>query len=296
MQIAGSALSYAMTAQSFQPRSSRIRIAFFLLLSIGLALLWGWIDYQTESEIVLSVFYLIPIGIAVWYVHDAAGIAIAVLCAAFAAYDTEFQSGVFAGISGTGAWAAASRLAFFLVTVWLLARQRRTMNSIRLMAMTDSLTGVYNTRTFFDMLQKEIARGRRYNRPLSLIYLDIDNFKTVNDSRGHQTGNSVLAAVAEALGKSVRRMDIVARLGGDEFSILLPETDEAAARTTVGRVRENLALETADKGCGVTVSIGAVTYRTMDCTAEDIIRSADELMYRVKHGGKDGVLFAVFPE
>jgi diguanylate cyclase (GGDEF)-like protein len=285
-----------MTSQASPPRTHRIRNAFLLSLSIGLALLWGWIDYRTESEIVLSLFYLIPIGIAAWYVNDAAGIAVSLLCAVFAAYDTEFQSGEFARNAWIGAWAAASRLAFFLITAWLLARQRRTMDSIRRMAMTDSLTGVYNTRTFFDMLQKEMARSRRYSRPLSLIYLDIDNFKTVNDSRGHQTGNSVLAAVAEALQESVRQTDIIARLGGDEFSILLPETDEAAARTTVERVRENLGRKTADMGCGVTVSIGAVTYRRMDCSADDIVRAADDLMYQVKREGKNGVLFAVVPE
>ncbi|MGB7539802.1 MAG: GGDEF domain-containing protein [Anaerolineales bacterium] len=285
-----------MTVSSSPPQTRRMRKAFFLLLSIGLALLLGWIDYRTESEIVLSIFYLLPIGIAAWYVHETAGGAVSILSAAFAAYDTELQSGALAGNIWPGAWATVSRLAFFLITVWLLGRQRRTMDSIRRMAMTDSLTGAYNTRTFFDMLQKEMARSRRYNRPLSLIYLDIDNFKKVNDSHGHQMGNSVLAAVAAALRESVRRMDIVARVGGDEFSILLPEVDETAARSTVGRVQENLGRETAQKGCGVTVSLGAVTYRTMDYTADDIIRTADDLMYRVKRGGKNGALFAVVPE
>jgi diguanylate cyclase (GGDEF)-like protein len=229
-------------------------------------------------------------------VNEAAGVAVAVLCAAFAAYAAEIQPGILARSPWIAVWGIASCLVFFLSAVWLLGRQRRTMDSIRRLATTDSLTGVYNTRTFFDMLQKEMARSRRYNRPLSLIYLDIDNFKTVNDSYGHQTGNSVLAAVAAGLRESVRRMDIVARLGGDEFSILLPETDDAAARTTVERVREILGRKTAQKGYGVTVSLGAVTYRTIHCTADDIVRTADDLMYRVKHSGKNGALFAVVPE
>jgi diguanylate cyclase (GGDEF)-like protein len=282
-----------MTESSSPPR---IRKAFFLLLSIALALLWGWIDTRMESDIVLSVFYLVPITIAAWYVHEAAGVAVSFLCAACAAYDTEFQSGVFFREPWIGVWGIASLLIFFLFAVWLLGRQRRTMDSIRRLATTDGLTGVYNTRAFFEMLQNEMARSRRYNRPLSLIFLDIDNFKSVNDSYGHQTGDSVLAAVAAALRESVRRMDIVARLGGDEFSILLPETDDAAARTTVERVRENLGRKTAQKGCGVTVSLGAVTCRTIDCSADDIVRAADDLMYRVKHGGKNGALFAVVPE
>jgi diguanylate cyclase (GGDEF)-like protein len=242
------------------------------------------------------VFYLIPVALAAWYVNEAAGVAVAILCAGFAAYGTEIQPGLLAHSPWIGLWGIASRLFFFLFAVWLVGRQRRTMDTIRTLATTDSQTGVYNARTFFDMLQKEIARSRRYGRPLSLIYLDIDNFKTVNDSYGHQTGNSVLWATAAGLLQSVRRTDIVARLGGDEFSILLPETDEAAARTTVARVRENLGRETAQKGCGVTVSIGAVTYNVLDCTADDIIRTADDLMYLVKRGGKDGARFAVVPE
>ena len=285
-----------MTPFSSPPQTHRIRKAFLLLLSIGLALLWGWIDSWTESEIVLSVFYLLPIAIAAWFVNDAAGVAVSLLCAGLAAYDTEFLSGVFTRNPWIGVWAAFSRMAFFMMAAGLLGRQRRTMESIRLLATMDSLTGVFNARAFFEMLQKEMARSRRYGRPLSLIYLDIDNFKTVNDSFGHQTGNSVLSATAAGLLQSVRRTDIVARLGGDEFSILLPETDEAAARTTVERVRENLGRETTQKGCGVTVSIGAVTYKTLDCTADEIIRTADDLMYLVKRGGKNGARFAVIPE
>ncbi len=242
------------------------------------------------------VFYLIPVALAAWYVNEPAGVAVSILCAAFAAYGTEIEPGLLARSPWIGLWGITSRSFFFLFAVWLVGRQRRTMDTIRQMATTDSQTGVYNVRTFFDMLQKEIARSRRYGRPLSLIYLDIDDFKTVNDSHGHQTGNSVLSAVAAGLQQSVRRMDIIARLGGDEFSILLPETDEAAARTTVERVQENLGRETAQKGCGVTVSIGAVTYRVLDCTADDIVRAADDLMYLVKRGGKNGARFAVTPE
>ncbi len=242
------------------------------------------------------VFYLIPVALAAWYVNEPAGVAVSILCAGFAAYGTEIEPGLLARNPWIGLWGITSRLFFFLFAVWLVGRQRRTMDTIRQLATTDSQTGVYNARTFFDMLQKEMARSRRYERPLSLIYLDIDNFKTVNDSYGHQTGNSVLSAVAAGLLQSVRRMDVVARLGGDEFSILLPESDQAAARTTVERVRENLGRETEQKGCGVTVSIGVVTYRAFDGTADDILRTADDLMYLVKRSGKNGARFAVVPE
>jgi predicted signal transduction protein with EAL and GGDEF domain len=185
-----------MTASFSPPRIHRIRKPFFLLLSLLLSLLIGWIDFQPELKVMLPVFYLIPITLAAWYVNEAAGVAVSLLCAAFAAYTTEIEPGLLSASPWIGVWGIASRLIFFLFVVWLLGRQRRTMDSIRYLATTDGLTGVYNTRTFFDMLQSEMARSRRYNRPLSLIFLDIDNFKSVNDSFGHQTGDSVLAAVA----------------------------------------------------------------------------------------------------
>jgi diguanylate cyclase (GGDEF)-like protein len=285
-----------MNAHSSPVRSRWIRNVLFLLLSLSLTLLWGWIDYQTHSEVVLSVFYLIPIVIAAWYVHDSAGIGISMLCAAVAGYDSEIQSGVFSRTAWIGLWAMASRLAFFVFAAVLIGRLRRTMESIRHMAMTDSLTGTYNPRTFFDLLQKEMVRARRYKRPLSLLYLDLDNFKSVNDSFGHQTGNTVLETVAGVLIDSVRGTDLVARMGGDEFSVLLPETGEDAVRTTVARVQTILLQKARKERWPLTVSIGAVTYHCLNCTTDDVIRRADDLMYQVKREGKNGVRYAVVRE
>ena len=227
-----------MSEPSSPLRPRWVRNAFFLLLSLLLDCLWGWIDYRTGSEVVLPVFYLIPIAISVWYVHEAAGIAVSLLCAAFAAYGEEIQTGILSGNALVGVWAIASQLAFFLFTVWLLGRVRRTMESIRQMAMTDSLTEVYNVRTFFDLLQKEMARSRRYRRHLSLVYLDVDNFKSINDTLGHQTGNSALETVAAVLRESVRRMDIVARLGATNFpSCCRKPMKRPPARRSRGRRR-----------------------------------------------------------
>jgi diguanylate cyclase (GGDEF)-like protein len=269
------------------------RNAFFLILSLSLTLFLGWLDYKTETEVVLSVFYLIPIVLTAWFLNEWVAVAVSFLCGALAAYDTEVLAGVLDRNFWVGAWAITSRLMFFLFTVWLVDRLRRSMDSIRKMARTDSLTGVYNARAFFDLLQKEIERSRRYRHPLSLVYLDIDDFKSINDTLGHQAGNSVLETVAAALKDSVRRLDVVARLGGDEFSVLLPETEAAAARKTVERLKDNLSLKASKEGRKVTVSAGVVTYRCLECTADDIIRKADNLMYQVKRRGKNGVRYAV---
>jgi diguanylate cyclase (GGDEF)-like protein len=272
-----------------------MRSAFFLVLTLSLTFFLGWLDYRMESEVILSVFYLIPIFLSAWFLNEWTAVVISLLCGALAAYDREVLSGEVARNIWIAAWAVTSRLMVFLFTVWVLGRLRRSLESIREMAITDSLTGAYNARAFFELLQKEIERSQRYGHPLSLMYLDIDDFKMINDSLGHQTGNSILAAVAAALRSSVRRMDIVARLGGDEFSVLLPETDNEAARRTVARLQQASIRDTARYGHQVTISVGVVTYYRMDVTADDIIRKADDLMYRVKRSGKNGVLFEIVP-
>jgi diguanylate cyclase (GGDEF)-like protein len=248
---------------------------------------------QMGTEVALSVFYLIPIVLCAWFVNESAGLTISLLSGGLAAYDTEVLSGLIYRNLWVGIWASVSRLIFFLLTVWLVGRLRRNMESIRQLAMTDSLTGVYNARAFFDFMQKEIERSRRYKRPISLMYLDLDNFKTINDTLGHQAGNSALESVAGALKASVRMTDIVARLGGDEFAILLPETAAEDARAITTRAEENMVREMKANHWPLTYSAGVSTCDKDICTAEELIRVADDLMYQVKRSGKNGILFQV---
>ena len=282
-----------MNTRSSSPVSFWVRNALLIFGCCALVVFWGWIDIRISPEVALSVFYLIPIVISAWFVHEGAGVAVSILSGCLAAYDTEVLSGLIYRNFWVGAWAALSRLIFFLVTVWLVGRLRRNMESIRQMAMTDSLTGAYNARAFLDFLQKEMERSRRYKRPVSLMYLDLDNFKSINDTLGHQTGNSLLGSVAGALKTSVRLTDIVARLGGDEFAVLLPETGEEAARTISERAWETIAREMKVRSWPLTFSAGVATCRQDICTADELIKTADDLMYQVKRSGKNGVLYHV---
>ena len=104
------------------------------------------------------------------------------------------------------------------------------------MTLRDPLTGALNSRAFTEQLQLEVDRAKRYDHPLSLAYIDLDNFKRVNDSRGHLEGDKVLRCVVTEMRKSVRANDVVGRLGGDEFALLMPETDVAAAHATIQQV------------------------------------------------------------
>jgi diguanylate cyclase (GGDEF)-like protein len=278
-----------MNIRSSPRASPRLRNTLLVISCLLTAVLLGWIDINLSPEVALSVFYLVPIVAATWFVHESAGVAVSFLCGGLAAYDTELLSGLLNHNFWIGLWASASRLIFFLIAVWLVGRLRRNMGSIRQLAMTDSLTGVYNARAFFDFLEKEMARSRRYGRPTSLMYLDLDNFKSINDTFGHQVGNTALEVAAGTLKNSVRAADIVARLGGDEFAVLLPETDEEDARTIAERARENLVRETGLKHWPLTFSVGLSTCRDEFCTVDELIQVADDLMYQVKRSGKNGI-------
>src|SRR5881409_3465678 len=126
------------------------------------------------------------------------------------------------------------------IAMFAFHHMKRTQDALHLMATRDPLTRVLNGRAFTERVTHELERSRRYKRPLSLLYLDLDNFKVLNDSRGHQTGDAVLRLVADAMRQAVRLADVVGRLGGDEFAVLMPETDGALADLVAARLAANL--------------------------------------------------------
>ncbi len=158
------------------------------------------------------------------------------------------------------------------------------------MAHTDVLTGLANNRAFYEQVDHEAERSRRYRHPLTIAYFDLDNFKTVNDQHGHDTGDAVLRMVGQVLKERVRKTDIVARLGGDEFADLFPETDYEEARSLTQNIRPHLLDAMKQNKWPVTFSIGTLVFsKPLDSTRE-MIKAADNLMYRVKKGGKNNIL------
>lgn len=169
-----------------------------------------------------------------------------------------------------------------------LSQLRRTQEQLELLATQDSLTNVLNARAFAAELAQELGRNRRYGRPLALIYLDLDDFKKVNDAHGHATGDAVLRLVADAMRSAVRRADLVGRLGGDEFGVLMPETDGAVAHAAATRLVTGI--RTVFRGTpSVTASIGVVAVAGTEAGSDELLRKADQAMYEAKRAGKDRV-------
>ena len=265
---------------------------FIMAIGVVMVLLLGTVEVLTGSEISFSIFYLIPIIVVGWYGGRASGMATAVLTAAMW-YAADLTTGHHASSSAVAAWNAVMRLGILAVTTFFISENRRLLDSEQGLARTDPLTQVANSRYLLEILEREIKRSDRSNKPISLVYMDIDDFKQVNDRLGHSAGNRLLIVVARTMARHIRTIDFVGRLGGDEFAIVLPETGEQDARLVIGRVQEQLRTAMTMGQWPVTFSFGVMTCYHGVCDVEELVRRADALMYRSKSDGKDRITYDI---
>lgn len=190
---------------------------------------------------------------------------------------------------GAAMGAGAARFILYLIVLGVLGAMRRMQGEHEAEARTDHQTAAANTRGFKAAAEAEMERSRRYGSPLSLLYLDIDGFKGINDRLGHVAGDHVLLHVSHVLRSAVRSIDTVGRLGGDEFAVLAPQTDLHAAAAMAARLRDYLVRVRTDDGLPISCSIGAATFVTPPGTVEELLAAGDGLMYRAKGLGKDRV-------
>jgi diguanylate cyclase (GGDEF)-like protein len=248
----------------------------------------GLLDFLTGWELAFSLFYLAPILIATWYGTKRTGIAVALLCAVTWAGAYLLSNPLYLSQIAPY-WNAGVRLAMFLLVVWILSALKEALKHEHELARTDILTGAANNRAFYERLEDEIARARRYRRTFTVAYIDVDDFKLVNDRFGHSVGDELLRTVAETLRRQVRATDIVARLGGDEFAILFVEAGYKMAERALTRVEMSLTEVIHTNGWPISFSIGAVTCSGHVEGVDSVIQRADELMYAVKHSTKNDI-------
>jgi diguanylate cyclase (GGDEF)-like protein len=167
------------------------------------------------------------------------------------------------------------------------------------LSVTDDLTHLYNSRYLNLVLRRETKRASRSGRPLSLLFIDLDGFKAVNDTHGHLFGSRALVEAAAVIRSSARETDVVARFGGDEFALVLPDTGGEGAYAVGERIRERIAAHKflAEDGLDMhlTASVGVATLPDVAASAEELVQAADKAMYQVKETGKNGIVAAIAP-
>ncbi len=250
----------------------------------------GFINYSLGYEISFSVFYLIPVAMAAWFAERNSALVISFISAV-----TWIAANYFAGEHFSHPlipiWNATTRLGFFLVVTVLLTKLKQSFLHESGLARTDFLTGAANPRAFYELAQMEINRSRRFNRNFSIMYLDADNFKQVNDTLGHNVGSDLLVRVVNMIQQNLRSTDVIARLGGDEFAVLLSETNQEQARIVTEKMRGKLLAEMQKEKWAVTFSIGVLTCVKPPKTVDKVIKIVDGLMYEVKNNGKNSIKF-----
>ncbi len=251
----------------------------------------GVADYSQDDGVSLAVFYLVPTSFVAWFAGR--------------------NLGVFIAVPSTLTWYVASKpadmlqthslgtyvdfvtkLIFFLIVALLVARQRVLLERERITSHTDFLTGALNRRALYEIASAEIQRAKRHDRPFTIVYFDVDEYKTINDGFGHAVGDELLRHTVAIARQHLRETDSVARLGGDEFAFMLPETDTDAAQAVVDKIRRLIQADMDAQSWPVTLSIGVLTCEQAPDSVEAMLRVADQLMYQVKLQGKNAILYA----
>jgi diguanylate cyclase (GGDEF)-like protein len=267
--------------------------AFRILVGYSAVVLFGVIDYMTGYEVSFSVFYLLPVCYVAWSLGKRPAVVISFFSAA-----VWFGADLLAGATYSNEWIplwnAAVRLGFFITASLLVGRLNEVLTQEKGLAAIDGLTGIANQRSFHAALNLEVERSQRYQRSFTLAYIDLDDFKAVNDQLGHSAGDFLLRTVAQEIVGRIRSTDTVGRLGGDEFAILFPETRFETSYALLENLQAHL-LEVMHKNSqSVTFSIGAVSFDQSASSADEALRFADNTMYRAKSGGKNRVVLERF--
>jgi len=266
----------------------------FMISTVSLVVL-GLTDYVTGTALSFSVFYIAPIFLSSWYIDRKVGYFMAAMSAS-----VWMLADVFSHSTETAAyihiWNTMVRFAFFAVATFMLSVIKDKLELEQKLADTDPLTNLSNRRHFQEICDAELMRARRYGEPFTVCYIDLDNFKYINDTRGHDVGDDVLREVAKVLRAHLRRTDISARLGGDEFAGLFPVTDFESAKVLINKLHPLLNDAMQHRNWPITFSVGAVSYHQPVHDSRELIRMVDETMYSIKKSGKNSVRHLCWPD
>lgn len=264
-----------------QGRAVQVSLGSVLLLLVGTGAL-----FASSSLLEFSVFFIIPVTYFSWFIHRKAGTIASALSAAVTLW-ANLASPLHIAHPTVAYWNALIWFGFFISVTFIVAALKSLHDRERQLSRVDSLTGIGNRLAFYEFANAERNRAGRTNQPITLAYLDLDGFKEINDSLGHQNGDKVLVSVARTMEIGLRQTDMVARMGGDEFALILPDTNKAAASTVLAKVLAMLERAMQQNGWRITFSMGAVTFLAQPVSVQEMIAGADQVMFSVKNSGKN---------
>jgi diguanylate cyclase (GGDEF)-like protein len=270
----------------FDKRNPKAIWQLSLLLVIGIVIA----DILTNNIISFEPFLVFPIILTSWYGSKRTGVMLSLLTTII------WLSSKFYFMSDPSIYwpvilDSLTQLASYILLAVIITNFRKVHAHEESAADTDSLTGLFNYRGFYVELADELVRSNRHKHVFSLAYIDIDNFKNINDTFGHGIGDSLLKEVANCLKTSLRKTDTVGRVGGDEFLCLLPETDKNSVQIVFTEVLDLLKETMIIYKWNVSFSVGVISFISPPDDVKKAVKYADELMYHVKNKGKNNIFY-----
>ncbi|HUG52935.1 MAG TPA: GGDEF domain-containing protein [Vicinamibacteria bacterium] len=261
-------------------------VVFAMALAATAAI--GAADESNGSELHLAPLYVGPVAFAAWFLGRAGGLAIA-LAAAVAWWASETATRPYAPPAGTQLLDVVLELGLLAIVADVVASGRGRAAQAALLGRIDPLTLLANRQGFLEAAQREVARAARTARPLTMVLLDVDRFRQVNDLGGQEEGDALLRRLSTSLRSALRGVDLCARTGGDELAVLLPDPDPTAVEAVLERLRSVLVQASAEAEAPVTVSMGAVTFERPAHTVDEMLRAVRRCLDDVKARGGDGL-------
>ncbi len=246
-----------------------------VIIALGIV---AYLDALTGPDLSFSIFYLLPVAVATLRFGRSLGMRVGVTSAIiWTAIDS-----VSHGFHLLEVWNGAVRLGYFLIVSGLLAELASRFEAEAALAREDALTGLLNRRGFIEAAERELARSRRTGEAVAFAFLDLDDFKTINDTEGHEAGDAVLRDMAAVCLTTMRSVDLTSRMGGDEFAFCLPGVTREGAQRAVDRLRENATAQPHLPG----FSLGLAYFEEPPLTLDAAMHEVDRAMYRAKAAGK----------
>jgi diguanylate cyclase (GGDEF)-like protein len=264
------------------------------VLAILLLTFAGIIDHITVNDLSLSFFYIIPLFIVAWRLERKTVIALAIF-AAIVKSDV-----IFSLITAKTLTYYVSLWNFFISLLLYIPLSLVVLNFKNIyyveknLARVDYITDIANWNAFSEFLSLEVERSKRNTQPISIAYIDCDNFKELNDEFGHNMGDQILKIIATSLSENIRKVDLVARLGGDEFAVIITNAGENEAYIVVEKLNNILLQKMKEHNSLITFSIGVASYINIPDNVDQMLHNADELMYQVKNNSKNAIKYQVY--